>query len=77
MYLVENTGSDPDYPLQFDMWTNTDSVEGEQYACVIMTTVVEPMDTTTPGSQLRLRRDIVDFNVFPYSEKTDSLSWYR
>ena len=65
--------------LQLDMWTNTDSVEGEQYACVIMTTAVEPMDTTAPGAQLRLRSDIVDFNVFksPYSEKTVSLSWYR
>ena len=51
--------------LHLDMWTNTDSVEGEQYVCVIMTTVVEPMDTTTPGAQLRLRSDIVDFNVFP------------
>ena len=56
--------------LQLDMWTNTDSVEREQYACVIMTTVVEPMDATAPGAQLHLRSDIVDFNVFPYSEKT-------
>ena len=63
--------------LQLDMWTNTDSVEGEQYTCVIMTTVVEPIDTTAPGVQLRPRSDIVDFNVFPYSEKTVSLSWYR
>ena len=65
--------------LQLDMWTNTDSVEGEQYTCVIMTTVVEPIDTTAPGAQLPLRSDIVDFNVFksPYSEKTVSLSWYR
>ena len=65
--------------LHLDMWTNTDSVEGEQYTCVIMTTAVEPMDTTAPGAQLRLRSDIVDFNVFksPYSEKTVSLSWYR
>ncbi len=60
--------------LHLDMWTNTDSVEGEQYACVIMTTVVEP---TAPGARLRLRSDIVDFNVFPYSEKTASLLWYR
>ena len=44
---------------------------------VIMTTVVESMDTTAPGAQLRLRNDIVDFNVFPYSEKTASLPWYR
>jgi hypothetical protein len=50
--------------LELDMWTNTDSVEGEQYACVIMTTVVEPMDTTTPGAQLHLHRDIVDFMCF-------------
>jgi hypothetical protein len=28
------------------------------------------MDTTAPGAQLHLRSDIVDFNVFPYSEKT-------
>ncbi len=34
-------------------------------------------DTTAPGAQLRLRSDIVDLNVFPYSEKTVSLSWYR
>ena len=63
--------------LQLDMWTNTDSVEREQYAFVIMTTVVEPMDVTAPGAQLHLHSDIVDFNVFPYSEKTVSLSWYR
>ena len=63
--------------LQLDMWTNTDSVEGERYACAIMTTDVEPMDTTAPRAQLRLRNDIVDFSVFPYSEKTVSLSWYR
>ncbi len=56
--------------LQLDMWTNTDSVEREQYDCVIMTTVVEPMDTTAPAAQLHLHSDIVDFNVFPYSEKT-------
>ena len=43
-----------------------------------MTTVVEPMDTTAPGAQLRLCSDIVDFNVFPYSEKTgDNIkSWF-
>jgi hypothetical protein len=41
--------------LHLDMLTNTDSVEGEQYTCVIMTTVVEPIDTTAPGAQLRLR----------------------
>ena len=63
--------------LQLDMWTSTDSVEGEQYTCVIMTTVVDPIDTTAPGAQLPLRSDIVDFNVFPYSEKTVSLAWYR
>jgi hypothetical protein len=56
--------------LQLDMWTNTDSVEREQYACVIMTTVVEPMDTTATAAQLHLRSDIVDFNVFPHSDKT-------
>jgi hypothetical protein len=52
------------------MWTNTDSVEREQYDCVIMTTVVEPMDTTATAAQLHLHSDIVDFNAFPYSEKT-------
>jgi hypothetical protein len=57
--------------LQLDMWTNTESVEREQYACVMMTTVVDPVDTTAAGAQLRLRSDILDFNVFPYSEKTD------
>jgi hypothetical protein len=45
--------------LQLDTWTNTDSVEGEQYACVIMTTVVDPMDTTGPEAQFRLCSDIV------------------
>ena len=54
--------------LQLDMWTNTESVEREQYACVMMTTVVDPVDTTAAGAQLRLRSDILDFNVFPYSE---------
>ena len=56
--------------LQLDMWTNTDSVQREQYACVIMTTVTEPEDATALGAQLRLRSDILDFNVFPNSEKT-------
>jgi hypothetical protein len=32
--------------LQVDMWTNTDSVEREQYVCVIMTTVTDPEDAT-------------------------------
>ena len=79
-YLLEKQFQSSDKAcigLHLDMWTNTDSVKGEQYACVIMTTVVDPMDTTAPGAQLRLRSDIVDFNVFPYSEKTDSLTWYR
>ena len=52
------------------MWTNTDSVEREQYDFVIMTTVKEPEDTTTPEVQLRLCSVILDFNVFPNSEKT-------
>ena len=42
----------------------------DQYACVIMTTVVDPVDTTVTRSQLRFRSDILDFNIFPYSEKT-------
>jgi hypothetical protein len=40
--------------LQLDMWTSTESVEREQYACVMMTTVVDPVDTTVAGAQLRL-----------------------
>jgi hypothetical protein len=64
--------------LQLDMWTSTESVEREQYACVMMTTVVDPVDTTTTGAQLRFRNYILDFNVFPYSEKTgDNVkSWF-
>ena len=38
--------------LQLDMWTNTESVEREQSACVMMTTVVDPVDTTVAGAQL-------------------------
>ena len=47
--------------LQVDMWTITDSVEREQYACVIMTTVVESMVETAPGAQLRLCSDGTTF----------------
>jgi hypothetical protein len=56
--------------LQLDMWTNTDSVQRDQYVCVIMTTVTETEDVTTLDAQLRLRSDILDSNVFPNSEKT-------
>jgi hypothetical protein len=42
----------------------------EQYTCVIMTTVTEPEDVTALDTQLRLHNDILDFNVFPNSEKT-------
>ena len=56
--------------LQLDMWTNTDCVQMEQYTCVIMTTVTEPEDATSLDTQLRLYSDILDFNVFPNSEKT-------
>jgi hypothetical protein len=38
--------------LQLDMWTSTESVEREKYACVMMTTVVDPVDTTVAGAQL-------------------------
>ena len=39
---------------------------------------VESMDTTAPGAQWRLCSDILDFHVFPYSEKTgDNIkSWF-
>ena len=56
--------------LQLDMWTNTDCVQREQYTCVITTTVTDPEDTTALDSQLHLHSDILDFNVFPNSEKT-------
>jgi hypothetical protein len=46
------------------MWTNTDSVEREQYACVITTTVVESMDATAPGVQLRLRSGGTTFRSY-------------
>ena len=64
--------------FQLDMWTNTESVEREQYACVIMTTVVDPVDTTAACAQLHLWSDILDFTVFPYSEKTGEnvKSWF-
>jgi hypothetical protein len=58
-------------PPQQDTTTTGSSV-------VSPSSVVDPVDTTAAGAQLRLRSDIVDFNVFPYSEKTgDNVkSWF-
>ena len=54
--------------LQLDMWT--DSETHTSFVCVTMTTVCDPRDGKAPNAQLYLRSEIVDFNVFPQTEKT-------
>lgn len=54
--------------LQLDMWTDTKTHTA--YACLTMTSVTEPKNTTGKKVAFGLLSEILDFNVFPFTRKT-------